>query len=62
MTEEVTKIINGNICASKQVLNRFRTNFFLGGGHILGKIHVEAAFLMSFHPTKGLACMEIQHT
>jgi len=60
MTEEVTKIINGNICASKQVLNRFRTTFFFW--HILGKIHVEAAFLMSFHPTKGLACMEIQHT
>jgi hypothetical protein len=59
----VKKIINGNICASKQVLNRFRTNFFFwGGGHILGKIHVEAAFLMSFDPSKGLACMEKQHT
>jgi hypothetical protein len=33
--------------------------FFL---HILGKIHVEAAMLMSFDPTKGLACMEKQHT
>jgi len=58
----VKKIINGNICASKQVLNMIRTNFFYFFLHIVGKIHVEAAILMSFDPTKGLACMEKQHT
>jgi hypothetical protein len=43
-------------------LNKIRTNFLYIFWHILGKIHVEAAFLMSFDPTKGLACMGKQHT
>jgi hypothetical protein len=42
----------------EQVSNKLFSIFW----HILGKIHVEAEFPMSFHPTKGLACVEKQHT